>query len=279
MDKIYIYKYTNKLNGHVYIGKTNNVARRQREHRSNAYNPSSSFYNSLWCKKIREYGYDNFTFEVIEETDSEHWREREQYWIAYYNSFYGAGYNRDRGGDGKDERIKSLTDEQLLEIIELLKTTDEPQSIIGSYYNISPTLMSNINNGFSYRQKNIQYPIRKNYNTFEDYRDLVEDIKHTTIPFTELQKKYGYGYSTIKKINEGKLLHQDNENYPLRKINADEEKALRIKELLMNSNLPMSQIAYQCECSSSTVSRINKGITHYDPNLNYPLRKPVSTIS
>ena len=47
MDIIYIYKYTNKINGHAYIGKTNNVERRKREHKSNAYNPSNSFYYSL----------------------------------------------------------------------------------------------------------------------------------------------------------------------------------------------------------------------------------------
>lgn len=44
---IYIYKYTNKVTGNSYIGKTNNIERRKREHKSNAYNSNSSFYTSM----------------------------------------------------------------------------------------------------------------------------------------------------------------------------------------------------------------------------------------
>ena len=47
--------------------------------------------------------------------------------------------------------------------------------------------------------------------------------------FTKLQEKYSYGYSTIKKINEGRLLKQPNINYPLRKLNKDQLKAKKIK--------------------------------------------------
>lgn len=38
MKKIYIYSFINKINGHRYIGKTNDVERRKREHKSLAYN-------------------------------------------------------------------------------------------------------------------------------------------------------------------------------------------------------------------------------------------------
>lgn len=76
---IYIYSYINKINGHRYIGKTNNIERRKREHKSQAYNPGSKYYNALWPSKIRQYGYDNFDFEILEITDDQHWIEREQY--------------------------------------------------------------------------------------------------------------------------------------------------------------------------------------------------------
>jgi predicted GIY-YIG superfamily endonuclease len=45
--KIYIYSYINKTNGHRYIGKTNNIERRKREHKSMAYNPRSHIYNTV----------------------------------------------------------------------------------------------------------------------------------------------------------------------------------------------------------------------------------------
>lgn len=278
MEKIYIYKYTNKLNGHAYIGKTNNIERRKREHLSNSQNPSSSFYYSLWCQKIRQYGYENFDFEILEVTDSEHWREREQYWIKYYNTFEGAGYNRDPGGDDKGERQKALTEAQAAEVRDLLLHSDETQAIIADTYHISETLLSNINQGLKYVDDTLAYPLRKNYKTFDDYSDLIHDIVYTTIPLTELQQKYGYGYSTIKKINEGKLWHQDNLSYPLRKADKHQAKAIQIKELLKNSSLSFEDIANQWGVSIDTIRRINRGATHHDDNESYPLRKPVSTI-
>lgn len=279
MGKIYIYKYTNKFNGHAYIGKTNNVARRQREHKSNAYNKSNEFYNSLWCQKIRQYGYENFDFEILEETDTEHWKEREKYWIKYYNTFEGVGYNRDGGGDGEDNRIKSLNESQLDEIIELLKNSTKTQKEIANEYSISETLVSNINTGLSYKLNEEQYPIRKNYKTIDDYSDLIRDLKETTIPMTKLQEKYGYSYNTIKHINEGIMFKDDNIVYPIRKLNEHQARAILIKNYLKTTNLNFEKIAQLTDCKADTVSRINRGRSHYDENEHYPLRNPVSTIS
>ena len=278
MDIIYIYKYTNQINGHAYIGKTNNVERRRREHKSNAYNANNSFYHSLWCQKIREYGYENFDFEILEEANINNWAEREKYWINYYNTFNGAGYNSTEGGDKDYEREKKLNDIQVSEIIELLQNSDEAQCVIASEYNISSSLLSNINTGLQYKQENIEYPIRKNYKSFEDYESLINDIVNTTIPFTELCVVYNCGYSTVKKINEGKMHHQNYLSYPLRKQDKHQEKAEIIKFLLKNTELKICEIAAEVNCSRTTVGRINSGATHYDSNEQYPLRKPVSTI-
>ena len=45
-----------------------------------------------------------------------------------------------------------------------------------------------------------------------------------------------------------------------------------IKKLLKNTKEPMSQIAKKFDLSARTVSNINKGLTHFDKNENYPLR-------
>lgn len=49
----YIYCYTNKVNNHKYVGQTNNLERRIREHRSASINPNSNSYNHLIHAKIR----------------------------------------------------------------------------------------------------------------------------------------------------------------------------------------------------------------------------------
>lgn len=49
--KIFIYSYRNKKTNSRYIGKTNNIERRKREHLSAAYNKDSTTYNTMWSKK------------------------------------------------------------------------------------------------------------------------------------------------------------------------------------------------------------------------------------
>ena len=41
----YIYKFTNKTNGKIYIGQTNNIQKRKNCHRSDSFNEKSSGYN------------------------------------------------------------------------------------------------------------------------------------------------------------------------------------------------------------------------------------------
>lgn len=49
---------------------------------------------------MNKYGIQAFTCELVEECSDEIVSEREEYWIAYYNSFH-FGYNATKGGDGK----------------------------------------------------------------------------------------------------------------------------------------------------------------------------------
>ena len=59
-----IYCYTNLINNKKYVGQTNNLDRRIREHKSNAFNPKSVNYNNILHKAMRKYGYDNFEIKV-----------------------------------------------------------------------------------------------------------------------------------------------------------------------------------------------------------------------
>lgn len=222
--KVYIYAYINKINGHMYIGKTNNLARRMREHKSMAYNPNSHMYNSLWSKKIREYGYDNFEVKILEICDYSQWQEREKYWIKYYNTFNGVGYNTTPGGEDEDNCLnRILTNEEAILIYNDLLNSSMKQKDIAYKYDISQTLLSNINLGLKYTsneigyQQNVIYPLRKNYKTENDYEELYNLLRNSTLSFREIAQQLHMGESTVKKINYGTLRHDNAKIYPIRK--------------------------------------------------------------
>ncbi len=82
----FIYIYTNKTNGHQYVGQTNNIQKRFNGHKSDSYNKNSYSYNYPLHNAIREYGLENFSFEVIEECDRSKLNEREDYWQEYFHA-------------------------------------------------------------------------------------------------------------------------------------------------------------------------------------------------
>lgn len=109
-----IYKFTNLINNKIYIGLSNNIERRYKEH---LYLSQSNKDKMYFHAALRKYGIKNFSFEVLEtfeQEDRELLAERERYWIAYYNS-YAEGYNETPGGDNQDGRTK-LTKEDVIAI-------------------------------------------------------------------------------------------------------------------------------------------------------------------
>ena len=95
--EVTIYKLTNKLNGMGYVGMTKNFKRRMKEHRR--YRPRSSSYRGCRVDEIiNQYGWENFTVEVIEVCDAEIAEEREKHWIKELNTLEPHGYNYTTGG-------------------------------------------------------------------------------------------------------------------------------------------------------------------------------------
>lgn len=95
-----IYKYTNKINGKVYIGQSLNLEERHKNHIRTSRSKGSNGYNYLIHKAFRKYGIDCFDYEIIEECKKEKLNEREMYWIKHYRSYVKEnGYNMTIGGD------------------------------------------------------------------------------------------------------------------------------------------------------------------------------------
>lgn len=93
----FIYKIVNNVNNKLYIGKTyKTIEQRYKQHCRDSKN--KNYYNRPLYRAMNKYGIENFSVELVEETDTP--EERERYWIEYYNS-YKNGYNATLGGDGK----------------------------------------------------------------------------------------------------------------------------------------------------------------------------------
>lgn len=96
---MYIYKITNKLNGLSYIGQTGDVFERWRQHCARK--------NRTLGIAIEKDGIENFTFEILEKTNSDLANERECFWIEYYKS-YPEGYNSNAGPVSKEKKKKNI---------------------------------------------------------------------------------------------------------------------------------------------------------------------------
>lgn len=215
----FIYCYENQINGHCYVGQTSNMERRNKEHMSRAFSSNHSESNSVFHRKLREYGQDKFKLEILEvitENDQDFIDEREKFWIAEKHSFIkDGGYNMTRGGrrNCKYNPPESTSDEIILDLLE-----------------------------------------------------------NSDLSLQEIAKRLKMGHSTIKKINNGKLRSHLSNDYPIRKKSVYQQRADKVKDLLLYSNLSVSEIMSETGVSQETVRRINLGETHHDDDLTYPLR-------
>ena len=262
----------------------------------------------LLYKAIKKYGTIE-EFEILEEIDPDNTKllaEKEIYWIEYYNSTdKNKGYNISSGGDcyhlvGQNHPNAKLNNEQVMEIINLLKNTQLTIIDISKRFNINKGTISDINIGKSYKQKNIKYPIRtkeeilsiqNNLNKILDDKkvyEIISDLKNTELTFSELALKFSVCATTIERINFGLGYHYKVISYPIRdkkkikeisnkKISKSKSKytledVLKTINMLKNSNLSNRQIAKELEYSRSFVDNVNNGTHKLSPkDLLYPI--------
>ena len=108
-----IYKITKISNSKSYIGQSNDIERRFKEHKYKIDLPIEI--------AIQKYGVAAFKFEVIEECTLDELDEKEIYWIAYYNTYKGFGYNCNPGGGnsrGENNGRTKLTNQDVAYIRE-----------------------------------------------------------------------------------------------------------------------------------------------------------------
>ena len=286
MEQYIIYKYTKiDTNEVVYIGRTNNLERRRREHE--IYEPQEEgrpHYNYPLSKGIRKYGKENYRCEIIETVNSyEESLQKEKYWIKYYNTFEDISkYNYTPGGELSFSTVKF--DDIIIDEVKSLLEQQISFKEINDRTGVSISHISEINTGKRRKDYTRHYPINemtcgRKLNDMQ-IQEIISLLKSSTKTVQEVSLLYNVSESTINGINNGKRYKQKDLSYPIRnRITTTKNKRLTQNELLLliddiiNTNISFAQLAIKYNISTTTVYNINKGTTRYNKDYNYPLRK------
>ena len=92
-----IYLIANKINGKVYVGKTQIGYKKRFGQHCRAYNYGNRTYISC---AIHKYGKENFELKLLGQVEDDSWEFWEKFYIQKYKSLYTQnGYNITEGGD------------------------------------------------------------------------------------------------------------------------------------------------------------------------------------
>ena len=271
-----IYIITNDVNNMAYIGQTNNITLRWQQHKSAAKQHSN---NSPICKAMQEIGIEHFKIQILESDVSDP-DKREQYWIKEKNTLSPNGYNRNKGGlsgyGGTTYFGSKFTDETLPFVINDIQNTKMSFKKIAKKYNVSNAIISDLNLGRSYYNKNINYPLRQTRYEKKKFERLVYSLKYELDKsMRDIANEYNIDLSNLSEINQGIIRHVDWLDYPIRsgKIMFDGCKYVKeIIELLKDPTIPQKDIAKKFNVSKTIISGINLGRSYIQPNETYPIR-------
>ena len=290
----YIYKYTNKINGKVYIGQTNNLQKRFNGHKSEAFNPKSKGYNLPFHCAIRKYGIKNFIYEVLEEIEDgesqDFINDREIFFIDFYHSLTTEnGYNLTVGGDGcpklpltyeeKLSRSKLFTGDEIKDIQQRLLNDEEFDDIEEIYKpKLKRTFLVNINTGTNFYNPDFNYPLKKNARSKFSQKEIraIKDRIKSGEKYSSIQKDFNIkSAGFLSMINTGKYFYSNEDTYPLCDKNRKAENEIWINGIIkdiLETKMSLSEIAKKWEKSYATIKNINSGRAHKKENLKYPLR-------
>lgn len=152
----YIYQIINQVNGHSYIGQTNNFLRRQEQHKNDLKRGKHD--NPYLQKAYNKYGPEVFIFKILheEECDQERLNQLEEEYIAKYDT-YENGYNCNRGGQQHNGFESKLKQDDINIICAMLEFHKRPGTILGQYFNVSNTTIYRIHHKLSHADLSTNY--------------------------------------------------------------------------------------------------------------------------
>lgn len=212
-----IYSYTNLINGKQYIGQTINPKQRFAQHKSSAFNVNDKEYNSLLHRAFRKYGYENFQYKVLAESDEiDVLNELEIALIKKYNTKTPNGYNIEDGGRNckksqTDEQKRklmeahaSLTKEEVVELRMAYKNNESPKKIYDEKYKDRLHYNSFLNIWSGRRYSSIMPEVIQNGRHTKLTADIVKQIRkdkeNLNLSYQQLATKYNISKSTVSDI-------------------------------------------------------------------------------
>ena len=143
----YIYQIKNKLNGKIYVGKTNNTIENRWKEHCQDFKKEKNEKRPLYAA-MRKYGIENFEISQLEECSFEEINDKETYWIETLGTFKN-GYNATLGGDGKSYADYDL----IFTLFQEGKNEKEIKEITGYDQNTIKVALENKNVSAIERQK------------------------------------------------------------------------------------------------------------------------------
>ena len=129
-----IYKITNKINNKAYVGQSNNIERRFKEHQTCGHRSRIPLDVA-----IEKYGIENFVYEVLEECSIDDLNVKETYWIEKLQTNL-TGYNCNLGGEqasvGEENGRAKLTEEDVKTIRQAYNDHKKQKDVYENYKDI-----------------------------------------------------------------------------------------------------------------------------------------------
>jgi len=246
--KYHVYMIFNLINGKIYIGRTENLIERWKEHRKCVRLDSKESGRYLIHKAMLKYGEDNFEFRIVQELNSfKEMKEAEIYWISFYqtNAYkYGknAGYNLTDGSDGEkwsEERRQKLSKSRMgfrhPTETRLKMSRSKAKLTIEQLKQIRQLLLDNVS----------MYEIANQFNITQS---VVADMKRG--------KSHRYFFTDEDVALFAKRTTRQGERNSAAKLTEDKVREIRV---LLAQGIPATTIAAQYGVGQSTILRIKTG--------------------
>ena len=285
-----IYIIKNYINDKVYIGQAKNVYERWKGHKT-AAKTGHYKHRSLLYEAMNRYGVENFYYEILENKVS-NYNDREKYWIKEYNSLAPNGYNLLEEGEqypnltGIMNAGSAIKDETVLqEVIDDIINSKMSLREIAQKYKVPLNTIHGVNQGRTYFDANLTYPLRSDNRGYKlnkkEVEEICKELNERKLTVKEIAKKFRVSEVTVKNINT-RYFYSDILPELVRPIRKEtvyksniltQEQVDEIIDLIINTSLSYRAIARKYDISHKIVLSIKNGCKSYrKENLKYPLR-------